>query len=81
MTQLVHLDLSGHETVSDASLQLIAQRLPRLTNLDVRGHACSPHSRSGQLCTDEGIAALSNLQHLTSLSISSAQVSYIVAYT
>ena len=75
MTQLTHLDLSGHETISDASIQLIAQHLPRLVHLDIRAHAYSLHARNGQACTEEGIGALHSLQHLQSLSISNAQVS------
>ena len=73
MTHLTHLDLSRHETISDASIQLIAQSLPRLSHLDIRAHA-SPHPSQQPLCTDEGISALQKLQHLQSLSVSNAHV-------
>ena len=75
ITQLTHLDLSGHETISNASIQLIAQHLPRLVHLDIRAHAYALHARNGQSCTEKGIGALHSLQHLQSLSISNAQVS------
>ena len=74
MTRLVHLDLSGHETMTDACIQLIADRLPRLSYLDIRAHASLPDSQSSPKCTDTGIASLHDLQQLRSLSLSNAQV-------
>ena len=74
LTRLVHLDLSGHETMTDACIQLIAERLPCLSYLDVRAHALLPHSQSRPKCTDAGIASLHDLQQLRSLSLSNAQV-------
>ena len=79
MTQLVHLDLSGHETMTDACIQLIAECLPRLSYLDVRAHASLPDSQSRPKCTDTGIASLRDLQQLRSLSLSNAQVIYLSA--
>lgn len=76
MTRLVHLDLSGHETMTDACIQLIAERLPSLSYLDIRAHASLPDSQSHPKCTDTGIAPLRDLQQLRSLSLSNAQVTY-----
>ena len=74
MTRLVHLDLSGHETMTDACIQLIAEHLPRLSYLDIRAHALLPDSQSPLKCTDAGIASLHDQQQLRSLSLSNAQV-------
>ena len=77
MTQLTHLDLSRHETISDACIQLIAECLPGLSYLDIRVNGSSPPSQEVLRCTDEGIAALGKLQRLRSLLISNAQVSLL----
>lgn len=77
MTQLTHLDLSRHETISDACIQLIAQHLPSLLHLDIRVNGLSQPSQGVLRCTDEGIAALGKLQGLGSLLISNAQVSQL----
>ena len=81
MTRLVHLDLSGHETMTDACIQLIAERLPRLSYLDVRAHASLPDSQSRPKCTDTGIASMRDLQQLRSLSLSNAQVISLPAHS
>ena len=74
MTQLTHLDLSRHETVSDDSIELIANCLSNLSHLDIRAHGLLQPNQRALMCTDEGIAALRKLQRLRSLLISNAQV-------
>ena len=74
MTQLTHLNLSCHETLSDGSIKLIADCLSNLSHLDIRAHGVSQPSQQALMCTDQAIAALRKLQHLQSLLISNAQV-------
>ena len=77
MTQLTHLDLSRHETLSDNSIVLMAESLSKLSHLDIRAHGLSQPAQRALMRTDEGVAALSKLQRLRSLLISNSQVSLL----